>query len=211
MDNIPGRARRAAQTATIIRKTLTVLLACVGAWSLTGGSIQIAHADTPTAGPRHVREATPKPRPVQRPAAHTRPPRGLTVAAAAHLRPLPERLTTNRATGQKLAAERGWTGGQWRCLETLWTRESGWNETALNDNTGNGRFDPDKVGRFADAYGIPQALPPAKMATAGAGWRTDPGVQIRWGLDYISTRYGTPCNAWSQWWQRGTGGGGHWY
>ena len=26
---------------------------------------------------------------------------------------------------------------------------------------------------------------------------TDPATQIRWGLGYIATTYGTPCAAWS--------------
>ena len=45
------------------------------------------------------------------------------------------------------------------------------------------------------AYGIPQALPAAKMASAGSDWRTNPVTQIRWGLDYIESAYGSPCAA----------------
>ena len=47
------------------------------------------------------------------------------------------------------------------------------------------------------AYGIPQSLPAAKMAAAGADWQTNPATQIRWGLGYIAATYGTPCAAWS--------------
>jgi hypothetical protein len=71
---------------------------------------------------------------------------------------------------------------QWGCLLDLWNRESGWIYDALNPVSG--------------AYGIPQALPAYKMASAGADWQTDPTTQIRWGLGYISQVYGTPCNAW---------------
>ena len=46
------------------------------------------------------------------------------------------------------------------------------------------------------AYGIPQALPGSKMASAGADWQTNPATQIAWGLGYIAGRYGTPCGAW---------------
>lgn len=78
---------------------------------------------------------------------------------------------------------RGWTGsGEWSCLESLWQRESGWSSTAANPS---------------GAYGIPQALPGSKMASAGADWRTNPVTQIRWGLSYIAERYGSPCGAWS--------------
>jgi hypothetical protein len=44
---------------------------------------------------------------------------------------------------------------------------------------------------------IPQALPGAKMASAGADWQTDPATQIRWGLGYIQATYGSPCAAWA--------------
>jgi hypothetical protein len=75
----------------------------------------------------------------------------------------------------------GWSG-QFGCLQALWNRESGWNPTASN---------PD------GAYGIPQALPGLKMASAGADWQTDAATQIRWGLGYIKSTYGSPCAAWS--------------
>ena len=47
------------------------------------------------------------------------------------------------------------------------------------------------------AYGIPQALPGSKMATAGADWETNAATQIEWGLGYVQGRYGTPCGAWA--------------
>jgi hypothetical protein len=68
------------------------------------------------------------------------------------------------------------------CLQDLWNRESSWVYDAENPSSG--------------AYGIPQALPGDKMASAGADWQTDPATQIRWGLGYIKATYGNPCNAW---------------
>jgi hypothetical protein len=70
---------------------------------------------------------------------------------------------------------------QWGCLLDLWNQESGWIYDAENPS---------------GAYGIPQALPASKMASAGADYLTDPTTQIRWGLGYISEIYGTPCDAW---------------
>lgn len=95
-----------------------------------------------------------------------------------------------RAIGKQLAAARGWTGQQWTCLDNLFTRESGWRTTA---------------GNSSGAYGIPQALPGSKMSSAGSDWRTNPATQIRWGLSYVSGRYGTPCGAWSHFQSH------HWY
>ncbi|MTG87388.1 DUF348 domain-containing protein [Cellulosimicrobium sp. BIT-GX5] len=94
-----------------------------------------------------------------------------------------ERPKDPRTIGQTMAAERGWTGSQWTCLERLWTKESNWNPTADNPTS--------------SAYGIPQSLPGSKMASKGADWATNPATQIAWGLDYIASVYGSPCGAWS--------------
>ncbi|QIN94571.1 transglycosylase [Streptomyces phage Muntaha] len=73
--------------------------------------------------------------------------------------------------------------GQFGCLNSLWIRESNWNHLAQNPSSG--------------AYGIPQSLPGSKMASVGSDWRTNPYTQVRWGVSYIKSRYGTPCNAWA--------------
>jgi len=77
---------------------------------------------------------------------------------------------------------------QFSCLDDIWTRESGWRWNAAN---------------ASGAYGIPQALPGDKMASAGADWQTNPATQIKWGLGYIQSTYGTPCSAWSFWMANG--------
>lgn len=76
----------------------------------------------------------------------------------------------------------GWSSSQFGCLDSLWQRESGWNPYASNPASG--------------AYGIPQAVPGSKMASAGSDWATDAATQIRWGLEYIRATYGSPCAAW---------------
>lgn len=77
----------------------------------------------------------------------------------------------------------GWSSGEFGCLQSLWNQESGWNVCASNPSSG--------------AYGIPQALPGSKMASAGPDWQSNPATQIRWGLGYIKASYGSPCAAWS--------------
>ena len=86
-----------------------------------------------------------------------------------------------QAIGHDMVIARGWGEDQFACLVALFNRESGWNVYAANPS---------------GAYGIPQALPGSKMATAGADWATNPATQISWGLGYIAARYGTPCGAW---------------
>jgi uncharacterized protein YabE (DUF348 family) len=90
---------------------------------------------------------------------------------------------TSRAIGLEMVLAKGWPETEFACLDELWTRESGWRVNAENASSG--------------AYGIPQALPGSKMATAGADWQTNPATQITWGLGYIEGRYGTPCQAWA--------------
>ena len=78
----------------------------------------------------------------------------------------------------------GWRSEQYRALESLWYHESNWLHRA---------------GNTSGAYGIPQALPGNKMRSAGADWQTNPETQIRWGLRYIKSVYGSPTSAFSHW------------
>ncbi len=88
-----------------------------------------------------------------------------------------------RQIAQAMLPEFGFSSSEFSCLDALWTKESGWNVSADNPSS--------------SAYGIPQALPGEKMATAGADWATNPATQIRLGLGYIADSYGTPCSAWA--------------
>ena len=106
-------------------------------------------------------------------------------AAAASLAPVagvPD-PDSAQAIAYGIIASYGWGEDQYNCLVSLWNRESRWNVSAHNTSSG--------------AYGIPQALPGEKMASAGADWQTNPATQITWGLGYIEGRYGSPCGAWA--------------
>lgn len=74
---------------------------------------------------------------------------------------------------------------------TIIYRESGCRYTATNSSTG--------------AYGIPQALPGNKMASAGSDWQTNPVTQIKWMISYVNGRYGGWGGA-QAWWDTH-----HWY
>ena len=84
---------------------------------------------------------------------------------------------------EQMLSQFGWSSSQFSCLQPLWALESGWNIYASNPSSG--------------AYGIPQALPGSKMASAGPDWQSNAATQIRWGLTYIQGRYGSPCGAWA--------------
>jgi resuscitation-promoting factor RpfB len=92
---------------------------------------------------------------------------------------------TAQSIAYNMLSSFGWSPSTYfSCLNNIYTRESGWRYNAEN---------------ASGAYGIPQALPGSKMATAGADWMTNPATQIKWGLGYIQSRYGDPCSAWSFW------------
>jgi hypothetical protein len=97
--------------------------------------------------------------------------------------PPPANPTAAESTAKAMLASFGFSSTQWPCLYDIWQRESGWNVYAENAASG--------------AYGIPQSLPGDKMATAGPDWQTDAATQIKWGLGYIKSVYGTPCQAWA--------------
>ena len=88
--------------------------------------------------------------------------------------------SNERLANSMAASGYGWTGRQATCLDELWTEESGFSATAVNPSSG--------------ATGIPQLLPGAHQVPAN--W-SSPAVQIRWGLIYLKSRYGTPCAAWA--------------
>ena len=77
----------------------------------------------------------------------------------------------------------GYGASDFTCFDNIIMRESRWRINATNPSSG--------------AYGIPQALPGSKMASAGSDWRTNPATQIIWAIGYMKDRYGSPCQAWS--------------
>jgi hypothetical protein len=80
---------------------------------------------------------------------------------------------------------------QYNAFSHIVQHESGWKVSARNASSG--------------AYGLVQALPGSKMASAGANWKTSAATQIKWGLNYMNARYGSPVGAWNFWQVH------HWY
>ena len=94
--------------------------------------------------------------------------------------------TANSATeARAIAHQMIPNAAQYAAFSNIVSHESGWNVTATNSSSG--------------AYGLVQALPGSKMASAGADWKTNAKTQIKWGLDYMKSRYGSPAGAWSFW------------
>ena len=71
---------------------------------------------------------------------------------------------------------------QYKCIASLYGKESAWNYKAYNSSSGT--------------VGIPQGKS-IWLLTA------TPIQQVEWGLRYIKHRYDTPCNAWAHWKAKG--------
>lgn len=77
--------------------------------------------------------------------------------------------------------------GDYTYVDYIVSKESRWNPSARNSSSG--------------AYGLCQALPGTKMASAGSDWATNPITQLRWCDSYAKGRYGTWAAA-HAFWQR---------
>jgi hypothetical protein len=72
---------------------------------------------------------------------------------------------------------------EYHYLDLVVNHESSWRPTAVNSQTG--------------ACGLGQANPCSKMSDLIPDWRNQPTEQIKWVLNYIKSRYGTPSAAWA--------------
>ncbi|WP_435835446.1 transglycosylase SLT domain-containing protein [Streptomyces avermitilis] len=106
---------------------------------------------------------------------------GMVFAAAPAQAATPTSGSSAQAVAHKMIPD----AAQYNAFSKIVEHESGWNPAATNSASG--------------AYGLVQALPASKMASAGSDWKTNPATQIKWGLDYMNSRYGSPTAAWSFW------------
>ncbi|WP_377267088.1 transglycosylase SLT domain-containing protein [Peterkaempfera sp. SMS 1(5)a] len=125
------------------------------------------------------------------------------VAAPAASAATASEASKNTVTGSAFAATQTSAGSvramaqsmvpanQWAAFDHIVSHESSWNPRAVNAASG--------------AYGLCQALPGSKMASAGSDWKTNPATQVKWALNYMNDRYGSPNAAWSFWQTH------HWY
>jgi uncharacterized protein YabE (DUF348 family) len=107
--------------------------------------------------------------------------------------PVPQiiaRGTVVAVTGDKTSwmAAAGISAGDYGYVNYIVSHESGWRVTASNPS---------------GAYGLCQALPGSKMATAGADWATNPITQLRWCNGYAVGRFGSWAGAYSYWTSHG--------
>jgi len=137
----------------------------------------IAATPLPTPTPEPTPEPTIIPTPVATPVP-TAPPTPWPTAA-----PVVVPVASGSHTDWMTAA--GIVASDYACADAIILRESGYNVHATNPSSG--------------AYGLPQALPGSKMASAGSDWQVNPITQLKWMATYVAERYGGFCPAWTFW------------
>lgn len=103
--------------------------------------------------------------------------------------PVPQitaRGSTVAITGDKtgVMAAAGIAPSDYAYANYIVSRESNWHVTAQNPS---------------GAYGLCQALPGSKMASAGGDWATNPVTQLRWCAGYAARTYGSWGGAYNFW------------
>ncbi|ROQ69291.1 transglycosylase-like protein with SLT domain [Streptomyces sp. 840.1] len=140
----------------------------------------MSFASTLVAKPRNARRKT-----VMAGAAVLLSVGGVAVGATSAMAAPSAAPTSSGGSAQDTARQMIGDESQFQCFSNIVSHESGWNPSATNASSG--------------AYGLVQALPGSKMASAGSDWQTNASTQIKWGMDYMNSRYGSPCGAWSFW------------
>lgn len=144
----------------------------------------------PYLGSAPSKPATPAAQPAAAPAPAAQPapaaaPAPAPAPAPQQPAPAPAVAVDTSPSGVRALAQSIVPAGQWAAFSNIVSHESSWNFQATNPSSGS--------------YGLGQALPAGKMASAGADWRTNPVTQIKWTLNYMNERYGSPNAAWSFW------------
>lgn len=96
--------------------------------------------------------------------------------------------TTSASVGgskEAIMAAAGISSSDYTYVDYIITKESGWNATAANP--------------MSSAYGLCQALPGSKMASAGSDWQTNAVTQMKWCTGYATSRYGSWAGAYNFW------------
>jgi hypothetical protein len=86
---------------------------------------------------------------------------------------------------EALMLKAGIPQSEWNATSYIVSHESSWNPSARNAETG--------------AYGLCQAYPASKMASAGRDYRTNPVTQLKWCHSYAQNRYNGWWGAFAFW------------
>lgn len=162
--------------------------------ALTDCNVVMAGTVISLVGPTHPLPiaAPPAPQVVIKPAAvvtHAPAPAPAHTVQVQHPTPAPATYATApvypATSHQALMAAAGIASSDFQYVEYIVSHESGWKVNAKNPSS--------------PAYGLPQALPGSKMASAGSDWMTNPVTQLKWANWYAISTYGSWHNAYLHW------------
>jgi uncharacterized protein YabE (DUF348 family) len=92
----------------------------------------------------------------------------------------------------------GISPGDFAYVDYIVSRESGWCPTKLQGQYGGCPGGPPASIPSGLGYGLVQATPGSKMASAGGDWQVNPVTQLKWASGYAS-RYGGWGGAYAHW------------
>jgi len=120
------------------------------------------------------------------------------------VQPVPQIIARGQAVSipadkQAVMAQAGISANDYKYVDYIASHEGGWCPTKIQ-GTHNcpGYMNPSDVPAYG-GYGIFQATPGRKMASAGSDWATSAVTQIRWATGYADARYGSWEGAYNHW------------
>ena len=99
--------------------------------------------------------------------------------------PAPQPTPQIPSTHEEMMTAAGISPSDFTYVDYIVSHESSWNSFAQEPTTG--------------AFGLCQALPAIKLASAGDDWQTNPVTQLKWCTQYATSRYGSWAGAYSTW------------
>lgn len=102
------------------------------------------------------------------------------------------------ADKEAVMAQAGIAPGDYKYVDYIASHEGGWCPTKVQGSHDCPAYAPNPIPSYG-GYGIFQATPGSKMASAGPLWATDAATQIRWATGYADGRYGSWEGAYNHW------------
>jgi len=120
------------------------------------------------------------------------------------VQPTPEvvaqgQAVTIPADKEAVMAEAGIAAGDYKYVDYIASHEGGWCPTKIQGTHDCPGYMSDSDVPSYGGYGIFQATPGSKMASAGSDWATSAVTQIRWATGYADARYGSWAGAYDHW------------
>jgi len=100
---------------------------------------------------------------------------------------------------QAVMAAAGISSSDYPYVDFIASHEGGWCPTKIQGTHNCPPYiNPSDIPAYG-GYGIFQATPGSKMASAGSDWATSAATQIRWATGYANSRYGGWAGAYNHW------------